>query len=171
MIKKLGTKYRIKCIIGAVIFAAIGISGVAAAMGVDEGSIWIGLGSAMFLAFAAWFVSLAIRQSNIRDVLDYCKKKPNPEYEMERIEQFYRSGAAVNGLRLNNEFFMYIKGDTVNFAETRELMWVYKLITQNKVYGIKAGKSYQIEVRLNDGSGMALPMRKEGALSLWEYFS
>ena len=34
MIKKLGTKYRIKCIIGAVIFAAIGISGVAAAMGV-----------------------------------------------------------------------------------------------------------------------------------------
>ena len=56
MIKKLGTKYRIKCIIGAVIFAAIGISGVAAAMGVDEGSIWIGLGSAMFLAFAAWFI-------------------------------------------------------------------------------------------------------------------
>ena len=115
----------------------------------------------MFLAFAAWCASLAIRQSNIRDVLDYCKKKPNSEYEMERIEQFYRSGAAVNGLRLNNEFFMYIKGDTVNFAETRELMWVYKLITQNKVYGIKAGKSYQIEVRLNDGSGMALPMRKE----------
>ena len=101
MIKKLGTKYRIKCIIGAVIFAAIGISGVAAAMGVDEGSIWIGLGSAMFLAFAAWFVSLAIRQSNIRDVLDYCKKKPNPEYEMERIEQFYRSGAAVNGLSIS----------------------------------------------------------------------
>ena len=67
----------------------------------------------------------------------------------------------MNGLRLNNEFFMYIKGDTVNFAETRELMWVYKLINQNKVYGIKAGKSYQIEVRLNDGSGMALPMRKE----------
>ena len=43
MIKKLGTKYRIKCIIGAVIFAAIGISGVAAAMGVDEGSMGIGL--------------------------------------------------------------------------------------------------------------------------------
>ena len=29
------------------------------------------------------------------------------------------------------------------------------------MYGIKAGKSYQIEVRLNDGSGMALPMRKD----------
>lgn len=161
MIKKLGTKYRIKCIIGVVAFAAIGIAGVIAAMGVEEGSLWIGLGSAMFLAFAAWFISLAVRQSNIRDVLDYCKRKSNPEYEMERIEQFYKLGTAVNGLRLNNEFFMYIKGDTVNFAETRELMWVYKIITQNRVYGIKAGKSYQIEVRLNDGSGMALPMRKE----------
>lgn len=39
MIKKLGTKYRIKCAIGAAIFAAIGITGVAAAMGADEESI------------------------------------------------------------------------------------------------------------------------------------
>ena len=161
MIKKLGVKYRISCSIGAVIFGVIGAVIFGVAVGADDDQVWIGLGAALFWGFAVWFISLAVRQSNIRDVLDYCKKKPHPEYEMERIEQFYKAGASVCGLRLNNEFFLYIKGDTVNFAETRELMWVFKIVTQNRFYGIKVGKSYQIEVKLNDGSGMALPMKNE----------
>lgn len=161
MIKKLGVRYRISCSIGAVMFGAIGAVIFGVAMGIDEGQVWIGLGAALFWGFAVWFISLAVRQSNIRDVLDYCKKKPHPEYEMERIEQFYKAGNAVCGLRLNNEFFLYVKGNTVNFAETRELMWVFKIVTQNKFYGIKAGKSYQIEAKLNDGSVMVLPMKND----------
>ena len=161
MIKKIGTKYRVHCIIGAVIFGIIAGVIMWAALNVDSGGPMIALGTVLFGGFAVWFISLAVRQSNIRDVLDYCKRKPNPEYEMERIEQFYKAGESVNGLRMNSEFFMYIKGDTVNFAETRELMWVFKIVTQNKVYGIRAGKSYQIEVKLNDGSAMALPMKND----------
>ena len=161
MIKKIGTKYGVHCIIGAVIFGIIAGVIMWAALNVDSGGPMIALGTVLFGGFAVWFISLAVRQSNIRDVLDYCKRKPNPEYEMERIEQFYKAGESVNGLRMNSEFFMYIKGDTVNFAETRELMWVFKIVTQNRVYGIRAGKSYQIEVKLNDGSAMALPMKND----------
>lgn len=95
MIKKLGVRYRISCSIGAVIFGVIGAVIFGVAMGIDEGQVWIGLGAALFWGFAVWFISLAVRQSNIRDVLDYCKKKPHPEYEMERIEQFYKAGASV----------------------------------------------------------------------------
>ena len=161
MIKKLGVRYRIKCSIVAVLFAAVGILLVAVAVDETEEAVLVGLFGAMFIAVAAWFVSLVVRQSNIRDVLDYCNKKPHPEYELERIEQFYSSGPSINGLRLNNEFFMYVKGDTVNFAEIRELVWIYKIVTQHRTYGINTGKTFQIAVKLNDGSTMTLPMRKE----------
>jgi hypothetical protein len=160
MIRKLGNRYRVICTVGAVITIAAGIGVVVAALNSDD-TLFIGLGAAALIAIGGWLIYQAVIQGNIKDVLDYCKNKAHPDYELERIEQFYKAGEPVRGLRIGNEFFMYIKGNTVNFAETRELVWAYKSILQHKTYGINSGKSYSVVVKLNDGSSINIGARNE----------
>lgn len=102
-----------------------------------------------------------VSDSNIKELEKYCEAKGNKQMYMERIEQFYNSGAAVQGIRINTEYFMAVqkRNAKVFFAEVKDLLWVYPNVVRHSINMIPTGKTYALMVRTADGRTFNIPMK------------
>ena len=107
-----------------------------------------------------------VSDSNIKELEKYCEAKGNKQLYMERIEQFYTSGTAVQNIRVNTEYFMAIqkRNAKVYFSEVKDLLWVYPNVIQHSINMIPAGKTYALVVRTADGRTLNIAMKNETAV-------
>lgn len=105
-----------------------------------------------------------ISGSNIKKLEKYCAKKGDKQMYLQRIEQFYTGGTAVQNIRINIEYFMAVKRDKVFFAEVNDVLWVYPHVTRHSVNMIPTGKTYALMVRTAKGDKLDIPMKNEAAV-------
>ena len=104
-----------------------------------------------------------ITGSNLKQIEKYCSEQGNKEMYMQRLEEFYDSGISVQGIRIDKQYFMAVKDASCFFAESRDLLWVYKKIIKHRVNGIPIRKTYALIVKKEDGEGFDVPMKNEAA--------
>lgn len=100
---------------------------------------------------------------NLKQVEKYCCEQGNKKMYMRELEDFYNSGIPVQGIRIDEQFFMAVKGANCFFAEIRDLLWVYKKITSHYTSGIPTGKTHALIVKKEDGKSFDIPMKNEAA--------
>lgn len=113
--------------------------------------------------FGIGYFIAAARCNNLKQVTQYCSEKSNPEYEMQKIEQFYQMGEPVEGVRANNEYFMAVNGTSVAFSPAERLIWAYFSVTQHRTNFIPTGKTYAVIIKCSDGVQHAISMKDEAA--------
>lgn len=113
--------------------------------------------------FGIGYLIAAARCNNLKEVTKYCSEKSNPEYEMQKIEQFYQMGEPVEGMRANNEYFMAVNGTNVSFAPAEKLIWAYFRVVQHRTNFIPTGKTYSVLVKRSDGVQHEVAMKDEAA--------
>lgn len=101
---------------------------------------------------------------NLKQVEKYCSEQGNKKMYMRELEEFYDSGIPVQGIRIDEQYFMAVKGASCFFAESRDLLWVYKMATSHRLYGIiPLGRTYTLIVKKEDGKSFDIPMKNEVA--------
>lgn len=131
---------------------------------VDTGNMVVaGIMFLVFFIFGLCILISGIRGNNLKEVTKYCNEKGNPDYEMQRIEQFYQMGEPVEGLRVNNEYFMAVKGTSVYFAPAEKLIWAYSHVVQHRTNFVPTGKTYSVIVKRSDGVQHEIPMKNDNA--------
>lgn len=106
-------------------------------------------------------IYIGVIGGNIRKIEKYCREQGDKEMYMRELEDFYKSGIPVQGIRMDEQYFMAVRGADCFFAESRDLLWVYKRITRHYTNGIPMGKTYALIVKKEDGTGFDIPMGKE----------
>lgn len=113
--------------------------------------------------FGIGYLIAAARCNILKGVTKYCSEKSNPEYEMQKIEQFYQMGEPVEGVRANNEYFMAVNGTSVAFSPAERLLWAYFSVVQHRTNFVPTGKTYYVDVKCSDGVQLAISMKDEAA--------
>lgn len=131
---------------------------------VDTSSMVIaGIMFLVFFIFGLCILISGVRGNNLKEVTKYCNEKGNPDYEMQKIEQFYQMGEPVEGLRANNEYFMAVKGTSIYFAPAEKLLWAYSHVVQHRTNFVPTGKTYSVIVKRSDGVQHEISMKNEEA--------
>lgn len=119
-----------------------------------------------FLALCAGGTAVfvkGIKGANLKTLEKYCSEKGDKEMYMRQIEDFYQAGIPVQGIRIDEQYFMGVKGASVFFAESRALLWIYKNEVRHSVNGIPTGKTYSVIIKKEDGGEFDIPMKNEAA--------
>lgn len=119
-----------------------------------------------FLAAIAAGISVlskGIKGTNLESLEKYCSEKGDKEMCMQQIENFYHGGIPVQGIRIDKQYFMGVKGSSVFFAEIRDLLWVYQNVVKHRVNGIPTGKTYSLVVKKEDGEEFNIKMSSKKA--------
>lgn len=170
MFEKLRRKSKVNSIIGAVILTLCEVLLIFVMSAADGAEIIFMIFIAVLAALIIFILYQGFSGKNLEDIEEYCKTQGNREWALKRIEEFYNAAPPVNGLRINNEFFMHLAGNNVSFAETREVLWVYLNITKHSYNFIPTGKTYAIMVMLADGTSITMNQKnKKAAEATMEY--
>lgn len=124
--------------------------------------LWTLLFLGMFALGMACLVS-GIKGSNLKELEKYCSEMGDKEMYMQKIEAFYQAGIPVQGIRIDKQYFMGVKGSSVFFAENGDLLWVYKNVVQHRVNGIPTGKTHSLVIKKKDGGEFNIKMGSEKA--------
>ena len=84
----------------------------------------------------------------------------NPEYVLAHAEQLYELAPSVGGLRMNASLLLIEQGWKQYLYSTRDLVWAYQNTVRQRVYGISAGASHNLVLKMADGSARSLPMKE-----------
>ncbi len=96
-----------------------------------------------------------------KSITNYCKKEPNYEQALQRIERFYYATQPIHGFRISREYVMAQSGATTVFMPGKELLWAYMDITNHYTYFIKTGTTYAVQLRMRDGRSQVISMKSE----------
>ena len=170
MFDKIRKKSRINAIIGAIVLGLCEALLVFVMSAADEAEIVFMIMIAGLAALIIFILYQGFTGKNLEDIEEYCKTQGNREWALKRLEEFYKAAPPVNGLRINNEFFMHVVRNNVSFAETREVLWVYLNVTKHSYNFIPTGKTYDIKVMLADGTSITMNQKnKKTADATMEY--
>ncbi len=113
-----------------------------------------------------------VKRRNIKDLKKYCLAQGDLEYGLFQMEQFYEGGMPVQGLRLDDRFFLMVMGSTVYFAETGDIVWIYPNVTKHSTNGIPTGKTYAIKVKKRNGTELFISVKNQRAMDeVMQYIS
>ena len=115
----------------------------------------------VFLGVSIYCIVGGIRGRNIKDLKKYFKTQEDLERGLIRIEHFYESGEPVHGLRLDNRYFLMVVKDKVHFIETRDIVWIYPIMTKHSVYYIPTRKTYAIKIKKRNGKELKIDIRNK----------
>lgn len=115
----------------------------------------------ILLLLSIYCIVGGVKRRNIKDLKKYCLEQGDLEYGLFQMEQFYESGTPVQGLRLDDRFFLMVVGSAVYFAETSDIVWIYPNITKHSTNGIPTGKTYAIRVKKRNGSELAIGVKNK----------
>lgn len=94
-------------------------------------------------------------------IIRYCKNSADYDQTMQDIENFYYTTIPVHNLRVSRKYIMAPEGHNTMFAESKELLWVYKHITEHRTYGIKTGETYALMLCMRDGIQHTIKLKKK----------
>ncbi len=126
----------------------------------DGGFIFI-IMMAVMAALAAYLVYRGVACPNLKEIEAYCSSTGNKEFMLKKLEEFYKAAPPVNGLRIGNGYFISIKGMNIEFAELREILWVYLEVTKHSYNFIPTGKTYAVHIMLADGNSIAMGQKNK----------
>lgn len=170
MFDKIRKKSRINAVIGAIVLGICEVLLIFVMSVADEAEIFFMIFIAGLAALIVFILYQAFTGKNLVDIEEYCKTQGNREWALKRLEEFYNAAPPVNGLRINNEFFMHIVKNNVSFAETKEVLWVYLNVTKHTYNFIPTGNTYAILVMLADGTSITMNQKnKKTAAATMEY--
>lgn len=125
--------------------------------------VFLGLIVLVLLLVGVGILISGLRGSNLKELEKYCAATGNKEYEMQKLEQFYQMGTPVQGIRINNDYFMAVNGTKIKFAPAKQLLWAYTHVVQHRTNFIPTGKTYSIIVKLSDGRQLDISMANQDA--------
>lgn len=82
----------------------------------------------------------------------------NPEYVLAHAEQLYDMAPSMGGLRMNASLILIEQGRKQYLYSTKDLVWAYQNVVRQRVYGIAAGTSHNLVLKMADGTTRNLPM-------------
>lgn len=102
---------------------------------------------------------------NVKKLEKYCEGKGNKEYALQQIEHFYQMQPPVQGIRINEEYFMAVKGTKIYFSQADQILWAYAHVVQHRTNFIPTGKTYSVIVKLDNGKAYDIPMNREANMN------
>lgn len=129
-----------------------------------SGLILQGIFVLILLLVSIYCIVGIVKRRNIKDLKKYCLAQGDLEYGLFQMEQFYEGGMPVQGLRLDDRFFLMVVGSTVHFIETSDIVWIYPNVTQHSYNFIPTGKTYAIKVKKRNGREVFISVKNKRAM-------
>ncbi len=115
----------------------------------------------VLLGVSVYCIVGGIRGRNIKDLKKYFGSQEDLEYGLTQMEHFYEAGTPVQGLRLDDRYFLMVVRDKVHFIETRDIVWIYPIVTKHSVYYIPTRKTYTIKIKKRNGKELKIDIRNK----------
>lgn len=103
----------------------------------------------------------ALTYKNHLTLDEYYESVSNKEAARQKIERFYKTVKPVRGTRINNEYFLFIRGDKIFFALTEKILWTYISTEKKKINAMLSYNAYEIVINLDDGKGFKIPVKNK----------
>lgn len=84
----------------------------------------------------------------------------NPEYILNQVQELCQSTPAVGGVRMTPNLIYLENGAYQYLYGAKDLCWAYKNTVTHRTNGIKTGTSYNLMLRMADGSMRAMSMNE-----------
>lgn len=82
----------------------------------------------------------------------------NAEYILNQVQELCQSTPAVGGVRMNSSLLYLENGAKQYLYGAKDVCWAYKNTVTHRTNGIPTGKSYNLMLKLADGSTQAMSM-------------
>jgi len=106
----------------------------------------------------------------LKELKAYCNKFADSDYQMARIERFYISTPEKYEIRVNDDYFMYTGGGSVIFCDSKDVLWLYKVVEKTSYNFIPTGKNYYVKFRLANGRYVQVKTKKNEVDDVVRYF-
>ena len=125
-------------------------------------SVVFALIAAGLFAAAVILMVKAASGKNQKQIMDKAKElsPASPDYVLSQVDQLYNNAPAVSGLRMNGSLILLEQGAKQFLYGAKDLCWAYQNVVQHKTNGINTGKSYQLILRMTDGTMKQVTMKE-----------
>lgn len=108
----------------------------------------------LVLAFTGWY------QRQVKEKVDQLFGG-NTERANEVLGSIQKNVPAVAGMQIGNGLILLRHGSSHYLYDSNDLVWAYKQITRQKLYGIiPIGKTFSLMLKLSNGKEIAVPMNE-----------
>lgn len=126
--------------------------------------VWLyTIGGLIVTTLGAFFLIRACTGNYQKSIKKYCASQPDPDLALAKLEDFYQLAAPLNGVRMDRNFIMLQDGATTKLLQASSLVWAYQQTTQHRTNGIPTGKSYSLQLYLDNGQLLAIGMKEKQA--------
>lgn len=126
--------------------------------------VWLyTIGGFIVTALGAFFLVRACTGNYQKSIKKYCASQADPDLALAKLEDFYQLTAPLNGVRMDRNFIMLQDGATTKLLQASSLVWAYQQTTQHRTNGIPTGKSYSLQLYLDNGKQLAIGMKEKQA--------
>lgn len=84
----------------------------------------------------------------------------NPEYILNQVQELCQSTPAVGGVRMTPNLIYLENGAYQYLYGAKDLCWAYKNTVTHRTNGVVTGRSYNLMLRMADGSSRAMSMNE-----------
>lgn len=134
-------------------------------IGAGSANTWFFLiAGGVSLILGVYFMIKVLTGGCQKNVTRYIQASSNPEAAREKVEAFFESTPALNGVIFNREFISAQSGSTTVFNEISKLLWIYQIKTTHKRNFITVGVSYELMLGFVDGKKYKIGMKNEEKL-------
>lgn len=121
------------------------------------------VGGLLVTALGAFFLIRALTGNYQKSIKNYCTSQMDPDLALAKLEDFYQLTTPLNGVRMDRNFILLQDGATTKLLQASTLVWAYQQTTQHRTNGIPTGKSYSLQLCLDNGKQIAIGMKEKQA--------
>lgn len=127
---------------------------------------------AIFLVFVGFLCFVqGMTGDALKSLKENIEKDKNQELEISHIEKFCQETPDMNGFRVSEQYFVYIKDTKVFFAPSSEIVWVYAETAYKTYRLIPVWVTYKVFVAKANGQKFEIRMKSQTEVDqVMEYF-
>ncbi len=111
----------------------------------------------VFLGAGFYYLIQVLFGDPLKPVVKYGNAHGSVDRAMAKAEYLLNNQSPVNGMRGDDEMFMYYENKNLMVYDPKDMLWAYEHIVKRKSGLITVGKDYSVLIRLADGSQASIP--------------